>query len=150
MTEPAAPASRQIVVGVDESEPAKLALRWAQHLGALAGAGIIAVNAWEQPPPYISPMVDNDWDGDTAAQQMVEKVLADTFSTVPLGGVRIVTRQGHPASVLIKESEQAYVLVVGRSGRHGFAGTHLGSVSARCAEYAKCPVLVVHDPPPNA
>lgn len=149
MTAPAATGSRQIVVGVDESGPAQFALQWAQHLGALAEAGIVAVNAWEKPPPYIFPMVDKDWDGDRAAHQMVENVLANTFSTAPLGGVRIVTRQGNPAEVLIAASEHAYLLIVGSRGRGGFAAVLLGSVSNRCAEYAKCPVLIVREPPPE-
>ena len=34
--------------------------------------------------------------------------------------------------------------MLGSRGHGGFAGLLLGSVSAACAEYAHCPVLIVH------
>jgi nucleotide-binding universal stress UspA family protein len=55
--------------------------------------------------------------------------------------------------MLLDVSTGAQMLVVGSHGHGGFAGLLLGSVSAACAEHARCPVLVVHDrlaaPPPH-
>jgi len=52
---------------------------------------------------------------------------------------------------LATASEGALMLVVGSRGFGGFTGLLLGSVSAKVAEHARCPVLVVHgDTPPPA
>jgi hypothetical protein len=58
--------------------------------------------------------------------------------------VDLVVRQGGAAAVLIDQSRDADLLVVGSRGHGGFAGLILGSVSTACAEHAHCPVLVVH------
>ena len=59
--------------------------------------------------------------------------------------------EGNAAKVLLEASEGARMLVVGSRGHGGFSGLLLGSVSAACAEHARCPVVVVHGdgPPPN-
>jgi nucleotide-binding universal stress UspA family protein len=58
--------------------------------------------------------------------------------------VQAHVKQGRPAKVLIEESANADLLVVGERGHGGFVGLVLGSVSQHVAAYAKCPVTVVH------
>ena len=45
--------------------------------------------------------------------------------------------------MLIEESSDADLLVVGTRGHGGFKGLVLGSVSQHVAAYAKCPVAVI-------
>jgi nucleotide-binding universal stress UspA family protein len=144
MTEQAAP---RIVVGVDGSESSKNALRWAARLAEATGAGLDAVAAWDPTALYgwsalsVMPTIDSP-------QADIEKSLSETVDEV-FGAdrpqdLRLKTLEGPAARTLLTVSEGALMLVVGSRGRGGFAGMLLGSVSAKVAEHAKCPVLVVH------
>jgi nucleotide-binding universal stress UspA family protein len=53
---------------------------------------------------------------------------------------------GDPRAVLVEESRDADLLVVGSRGKGGFAGLALGSVSRGCAHACTCPVVVVRAP----
>src|SRR3569623_245676 len=70
-------------------------------------------------------------------------VIKETLGEEPPVLVQPRVKQGRPAKVLIEESANASLLVVGKRGHGGFAGLVLGSVSQHVAAYAKCPVAVV-------
>jgi nucleotide-binding universal stress UspA family protein len=65
---------------------------------------------------------------------------------LPKSDVKIEQRviQGAPAAVLVEESQDADLLVVGSRGHGGFAQLLLGSVSQQCAQHSECPVVIVH------
>jgi nucleotide-binding universal stress UspA family protein len=58
----------------------------------------------------------------------------------------VITHEGGAAAALIEKSVDARMIVVGSRGRAGLRSLLVGSVSARVAELAQCPVLVVHSP----
>jgi len=133
-----------IVVGVDGSEGSTPALRFAVEEAALRGDSVRAVCVWQLPvalyggPAYaaIEPEVYSETSRDAARQQIDEVVGAKAE-------VELVVREGGAANVLVEESEDAAMLVVGSRGHGGFAGLLLGSVSQQCASHARCPVTIV-------
>ena len=136
-----------VVVGVDGSEQSIQALHWAARFAAATGARIKAVAVWEYPVTFGWALPAN-W----SPREDAEKTLADTVGKA-LGAdlaaeVTLAVREGGAAHVLLEESTDALMLVVGSRGHGGFAGLLLGSVSAAVAEHATCPVLVVHGDQP--
>ncbi|MEE6274157.1 universal stress protein [Georgenia sp. MJ206] len=137
---------RRMVVGVDGSESAKVALRravdeaiaWNAHLTAVAtvpiGGGVGSL-AW------LPAAVDRD------------EVLADVKEGLSVAveravdGRDIVVSQhaldGNAAALLAEFSTAVDLVVVGSRGRGGFAGLLLGSTSQAVLHHAACPVLVV-------
>ena len=136
--------ANRLVVGVDGSEPSKAALRWAaRFLASEDGGRIDAVIAWHVPASYgwAGPP---DWRPDEDAGKVLTEAVDAVFGADRPPGMRLIVREGNPAKVLLGESKGAGLLVVGSRGHGGFVGLLLGSVSAKCAEHATCPVLVVH------
>jgi nucleotide-binding universal stress UspA family protein len=137
----------RIVVGVDGSADSRLALRWAMRLARAEGASIDAVGAWQYPTGLAWTAVPEDYSPKQDLEKAVEAAVDDVFGQDRPDSVRVLIGEGHPVRVLLDASEGALMLVVGSRGHGGFSGLLMGSVSARVAELANCPVLVVHEPP---
>ena len=135
-----------IVVGVDHSTEAKAALRFAFEEAQFRRARLLAVHAIDPFGTYPSLAVDVSAVHGAAAQ-----LLEDATSDVNGGGdgVEIERRvvEGAPGAVLVEESRDADLLVVGSRGHGGFVGLLLGSVSQQCAHHATCPVVIVRPEP---
>jgi nucleotide-binding universal stress UspA family protein len=142
------PTPDRIVVGVDGSEQSKQALRWAARMAATMGASVEAVLAWQMPQNYGWPLAAPDWDPDRDARGALVETVDGILGSNPSPRPNLVVQQGNAAKVLLDRSSGARMLVLGSRGRGGFAGLLLGSVSATCAKHARCPVLVVREPPP--
>ncbi|MFJ1704949.1 universal stress protein [Kitasatospora sp. NPDC088346] len=113
---------------------------------ALIGATVDAVGAWEATPLFAGPtVVDPTLEAETARRrfdQEIDEVLGDTRPVE----VRERLVRGNPADVLLEAAAGAEILVVGSRGHGTFARALLGSVSARCAMHAPCPVVIVRPP----
>ena len=139
---------KTIVVGVDGSPGSRKALAWAAAEAAEHGADLIVVNVWEHTllPPAGSVSVSEHYVPDPSQRTADDLlgVIKEELGDDPPVRVQPQVKQGRPAKVLIDESAQADLLVVGNRGHGGFAGLVIGSVSQHVAAYAKCPVTVVH------
>ena len=138
---------KTILVGVDGSPGSRTALTWAAAEAADHGADLVVLTVWERAllPPMGSGEVPDHGVPDpsrTATDDLI-KVIKEELGDDPPVLVQPRAKQGNPAKVLIEESADADLLVVGPRGHGGFRGLVLGSVSQHVAAYAKCAVTVV-------
>jgi nucleotide-binding universal stress UspA family protein len=131
-----------MVVGIDGSPDGQRALAWALDEAARRDAQLVVVHAWEYPvTTYAFPFPYEETAG---------SVLSNAVAGIDRHGVDVQTRlvEGRPVTALVRESQDADMLVVGTRGHSGVASAILGSVSTGCVHHAACPVVVV--PPPRS
>jgi nucleotide-binding universal stress UspA family protein len=130
-----------VVVGVDGSPGSQSAVRWAAQQATLTGATLRAVSSWRW-PNYITrvpPGIDLAKDTRRILDEVLEQALSGSEDVT-------VTRhvvEGPPGPVLVAQSHDASLLVVGAQGRAAFTGMLLGSVAEHCVRHGSCPVVVV-------
>jgi nucleotide-binding universal stress UspA family protein len=139
-----------IVVGVDHSEGAKAALRFALEEAKLRQAKLRVVHAWQYGTigaagvESFYPAVGADLsEVRDAAGQALENALRESLPHPDSVEVEQRLVEGRPAGVLVNESRDADLLVVGSRGYGGFTGLLLGSVSQQVSHHAECPVVIV-------
>lgn len=133
----------RLLVGVDGSDESVVALRRAAEMAAATGGSVRAVTCWSYPVLVAAEdAIPFDLLEQGAAEAQGEALTAAFGANRP---ERLETAiiQGGASRVLVEESRNADLLVVGSRGHGGFAGLLLGSVSMACAEHAHCDVLVV-------
>jgi nucleotide-binding universal stress UspA family protein len=140
-----------IVVGLDDSPSARVALRHALREGVRRGTHVLALAVYHSQAAW-APQVAKVFDEDRlvgevgkAVQQVVDEVVAEERERghdVPR--VRAGLRTGAPADVPTRISREAQLLVVGDRGRGALASRLIGSVVLGVVLNAPCPVLVVH------
>jgi nucleotide-binding universal stress UspA family protein len=134
-------------VGVDGSEPSKIALSWALWQAEMSGARLLVVTAWAVPALIYGSVVPDDVDWRHQAEAVQSQAIEQTVADRRQLAINTLIEQGHPALVLVDEARYADLLVVGKRGHGAFPGMPLGSVSEYCVTHAWCPVVVVPTPP---
>jgi nucleotide-binding universal stress UspA family protein len=135
-----------IVVGVDGSDGAGLALQAAFDEAVARGTGIVAVRIYQPAhPPWgtdVPPYVEDRAERKAAEAAVLAEEIGtwrDKYPTVP---VEQIVVDGHPADVLTGLSASAQLVVVGTRGHGGFTGLLLGSVGLQLLHHADSPVLI--------
>lgn len=145
----------RLVVGIDETDSAREALRWALALAEAlrpserpVTVDVVRVLA-EAPraalglPSHVPPsMVDE-------RRKEAEDELAELVAEVDPDGGREVTARvvdGDPAEVLVEFAHDADLLVLGSSHLGTVSGAVFGSVAQRCIADAASPVVIVPGP----
>lgn len=140
-------AGGPVVVGVDESDSARAAVRWAAAEAARRGAPLRLVAAFA---PIPAGHVGNPGLGTSYRRVMTESARAVLTSAAALAveiapgvATEAELRTGFPVPVLLDESERAVLTVVGSRGLGGFTGLLVGSVAVALAARGGSPVAVV-------
>ncbi|HVV29455.1 MAG TPA: universal stress protein [Mycobacteriales bacterium] len=150
-------AHHSILVGVDGSNSALHAVKWAAEEGVARHVPLRLFHACMLPPmgPHVTTVT-------TAA--MIESLVEQghhwlrlareaALAAVPDLEVHTDLRVGPAAGEIIDESAKSRLVVLGSRGLGGFKGLLVGSVSVALAGHGHCPVVVVRgrmpdDPPP--
>jgi nucleotide-binding universal stress UspA family protein len=133
--------AEQIVIGCDGSPDSHRALDWAIQESAVLGAQLKVVVSTGRPVSvepnlYGSFLEAIEEEAGTVAAQAAERARQRGVTAVG------VVERGDAAGVLVRHSESASALVLGKRGRRGMRG-RVGSVSAATAAHAQCPVIVL-------
>ena len=146
---------RPVVAGVDGSECALQAVRWAAAEAARRHLPLrlVAAHTWPAGGLVGDPglgmctqagcpvVVVRGADVDPTAPRC-EPVVVGVDGSPDLVVQKLVVRD-RPARALVDESRGAQLVVVGSRGRGGLRGLLLGSVSQQLLHHAHCPVAVV-------
>ncbi|MEU4643481.1 universal stress protein [Micromonospora sp. NPDC023814] len=141
------PVDGPVLVGVDGSEPAELAVGYAADEATRRGVGLVLAHV--RPPDGEHRVPDEVAETQAATHADSAELLATAGAAVRgshpgLAVEERVLRAEKPEQALIEASGGAALVVVGSRGRGGFAGMLLGSVSQALVQHARCPVLVAH------
>jgi nucleotide-binding universal stress UspA family protein len=141
----------EIVVGLDDSPSAKAALAWAAEHAKAIDAVLRAVHVLDWPyglSPAGFPAPANFMDLSRKEIQVpYRQAITAVFQAVsPRSDWILQFASGDTGRVLVQQSEDARLLVVGTREHVGLGRLLNGSVSHYCLSHAACPVLAVPAP----
>lgn len=132
-----------ILVGIDGSESAKQALRWALEEARCHGATLtvttVAPDTRRSGMPYATRRGDVVLEAESLLNDTVQEVVGERTDA----DVETRIETGDPREVLRELSRGTDLLVVGSRGHGEIAGLLLGSVGQYLVTHAHCPVTVV-------
>ncbi|GID32570.1 universal stress protein [Paractinoplanes brasiliensis] len=133
-----------VVVGVDDSPSAQVALVFAVEAALARGVGLRVIRAW--------PQVTGLWEQSQIVTRVVTEQERRPFDELIAGWQRkhpelTISAEAvvaHPAAALAEAGRDAQLLVVGTRGRGAMLGMVLGSVSQHVLRHSPCTVVVAH------
>jgi nucleotide-binding universal stress UspA family protein len=139
---------KRFVVGMDGSDHAAEALRWAVAEAEMHGVEVEAVLVWsylDQHHPDHSDRFDANY-GEAAARTTLSAWITEVLGSAAGITHRVVLDL--PVHALLEVGDVADLIVLGARGTGGFEGLLFGSVSERVAQLANRPVAIVREAAP--
>jgi len=140
---------RRIVVGVDDSDNAAEAARWAADEAAAHGCElhlIYGLNFPAQAALFSAvPFEETRERAFKLGDELLARVSAPLAAAHPDLAITAEVAETGAAEVLVERSKDARLVVTGSRGHGGFTGLMLGSVSLKVATHAHCPVVIIRD-----
>lgn len=135
-----------VLVGIDGSDTGQCALEWAIQEAKSLGWPMRLVGAYSV-PNVATTGIDVSYVpmDDESIRDGVRAVVDDALATARNEGVEAegLVEVGDAAGVLVEESKQCGLAVVGSRGKGGFTGRFLGTVSSALPAHAACPTVIV-------
>jgi nucleotide-binding universal stress UspA family protein len=136
--------ARVVVAGIDGSTAAETAIKWAADEAVSRQAALRLVHAFVWPefkvplgPSDVAPGLR------AGADKVVEESLELARKLEPGLQIEATRYDGFPAPILLKQSKQAELLVIGSRGLSVTLGALIGSTGLDLAANAHCPVVIV-------
>jgi nucleotide-binding universal stress UspA family protein len=141
----------RLVVGVDGSDHAKRALRWALDEARRRNVRLEVIHAWSVPYRFVglerTLAIPMDAERDRARSELDATIQAVVTDPADRARVDPTLVAGSAAVALVDASKTAGLVVVGARGVGGFLGLLLGSTANQVVVHAACPVVVIPGAP---
>ena len=140
-----------VIVGVDGSKQGEAAVRFAAEEAALRGAELRIVYVWQFPPFEFQ----TDEKGSAGVLPGLTRAMSDegesiveaakALATALQPAVHCVSRvvEGDPGPAILKEAQDATLIVLGSLPHGDGRGIRVGSVGNHVLRHASCPVTLV-------
>ena len=142
----------EIVVGLDDSPSGKAGLQWAAQQAKSTGAVLRAVHALGRPYGFAAADIPLTVEPTELTPEESPDTRRNAITTVfeamsPHRDWVLEFLSGYAGEVLVRQSKDAQLLVVGTREHVGLGRLLAGSVSHYCLSHAACPVVAVPTPP---
>ncbi|WP_423464444.1 universal stress protein [Promicromonospora sp. MS192] len=140
-----------VLVGVDGSESATRAARWAALEAARRDVPLVLAHVWTPVPVSVPHAVALGAYQDALiaqGRQWLDEAEAAARDAAPGVVTRTDLVGGSVAARLIGRSASAGMVVLGDRGLGGFSGLVIGSIAVAVSTHAHCPVVVVRTAEP--
>jgi nucleotide-binding universal stress UspA family protein len=141
----------EIVVGLDDSPSSKAALDWAAEQAKSIGAVLRAVHALDWPYGLSAAGFPSPMDITNVTREEIEdayrRAITAVFDAIsPRPDWLVQFARGDAGQVLVRQSKDSRLLVVGTREHVGLGRVLTSSVSHYCLSHALCPVVAVPAP----